>query len=346
LSASGLLPRILVAPLHSLYTLRIGASFPLRGWPTAQGPDAPPDIEFELAHADIPLPGWADVVWTPARNLEGPGWRQTIAIAPPAAHAVLRLEAVTATRQALVVYGREARQVVMRWRDDTVTLASIQDDFAAWSAGTLMAFALAVRGVPVLHAGVVEIAGRASAFIAPSGAGKSTLAAALVAAGQRLVADDHLALRAQGEGFVALPGAPGLRLLANSVATLGLDADDLPFVSQIENKRYLAPAPAEICSTPIPVGAIYLLMPPDPARTAPAIVPMGPAEALHTLLTNRFGAFLPAARSTSATTALARLVQQVPVARLHRPFGLETLPAVVETLTAAVRPAPAMVAHD
>lgn len=61
--------------------------------------------------------------------------------------------------------------------------------------GPVMAVLLHRRGYHVLHGSAVEIDGEAAVFLGDKGAGKSTTAAALVAAGHRLIADDVVAIR-------------------------------------------------------------------------------------------------------------------------------------------------------
>ncbi|MEO0362515.1 MAG: serine kinase [Pseudomonadota bacterium] len=55
----------------------------------------------------------------------------------------------------------------------------------------------------LLHASAVEAAGRALLILGPSGAGKSALAIELIALGARLVADDLVALSAEGGRLIA-----------------------------------------------------------------------------------------------------------------------------------------------
>ena len=68
------------------------------------------------------------------------------------------------------------------------------------------------RGLLVLHASAVAIAGAAVVFSGFSGAGKSTIAAALNRRGHPLVADDVVAVRAEPDGYVVLPGFPQVKL--------------------------------------------------------------------------------------------------------------------------------------
>lgn len=77
-------------------------------------------------------------------------------------------------------------------------------------AGNVIAFLLALRGWPVLHAAAVEVEGEATAIVGASGMGKSTLATMLCGAGARLVTDDVLRVEL-GRGRV-YRGGPEVRL--------------------------------------------------------------------------------------------------------------------------------------
>jgi hypothetical protein len=79
-------------------------------------------------------------------------------------------------------------------------------------AGNVLGFALALRGVPVLHASAVADGETTFAFAGASGAGKTTLAAMLCAAGARLVSDDALRLKSQAGSVLCYSGTTTLRL--------------------------------------------------------------------------------------------------------------------------------------
>lgn len=84
---------------------------------------------------------------------------------------------------------------------------------------TVLAFVLALRGRPVLHASAVSVAGRVLAIAGPAGSGKSTLAALLCAGGAALVADD-LACIEQGSCIVGTGPGAELRLRPASTPVL------------------------------------------------------------------------------------------------------------------------------
>jgi hypothetical protein len=79
-------------------------------------------------------------------------------------------------------------------------------------AGTLLAFVLALRGEPVLHASAVQIGDEALAFVGASGMGKSTTATLFCADGARLITDDVLRLDLTRTPPTCSLGATELRL--------------------------------------------------------------------------------------------------------------------------------------
>lgn len=103
--------------------------------------------------------------------------------------------------------------------------------------GPGMATVLHQRGFLVLHASVVEIGGRAMAFLGDSGSGKSTLAAALHARGHRLIADDVAAVRLEPGGPKVYAGYPRFKLWPDALNALGHDAASLRRVERGIDKR-------------------------------------------------------------------------------------------------------------
>ncbi len=114
-----------------------------------------------------------------------------------------------------------------------------QRDAETYLLGPVAGLHARLRGRLAIHASVVEARGRAIAFAGDSGSGKSTLAAAFARAGHRVLSDDLLVLDTDGGSPSALPGYPGVRLWAESVAGLFGDAEALPRMTPGWDKRYL-----------------------------------------------------------------------------------------------------------
>lgn len=107
------------------------------------------------------------------------------------------------------------------------------------------------RGLLPLHAAAVRAGGGLVAIAGPSGAGKSTLAAALVARGLPLAADDMVVVRAE-DPMLASGGACRLKLSPASLAEVGWPASGGPLANDTEGKYLVAPP------TPAPRGPAWL----------------------------------------------------------------------------------------
>ena len=207
--------------------------------------------------------------------------------------------------------------------------------------GTVLAFWLEQRGIPVLHAAAITTPQGAVAFLADSGSGKSTLAAAFVGAGAALLTDDNLAIRQQGDHFWALPGYPQMRVWP-ATATYAIGRyETLPPLYPAAEKRRLrigADSFGQFCATPQPLAVCYL-----PARydaleqeQPVAIRRLSPAEALYALVQQ---AFLPEANQRLGDPQQrlhfwSQFVQQTPVKALHYPDGFAALTDVRQAILA------------
>lgn len=105
--------------------------------------------------------------------------------------------------------------------------------------GPVMGLLLHLRGMMVLHASAVAVHGQGVGFLGNKGAGKSTLAAALIAAGHDLLADDLLAVSLTSSGEPSIvPGFPQLKL-GPDVADAILERPSLPVLLPGLEKRQL-----------------------------------------------------------------------------------------------------------
>ena len=127
------------------------------------------------------------------------------------------------------------------------------DDIVAFLVGPAATALLQLRGVATLHAAAVEVDNEAVVLLGVSGAGKSALAAALVARGHALLADNLVGLIASGSRMAVQPAYPRLRLWA----------DVLPEAEREQPtrrglKKYWC-APARFATEARPVCAVFLL---------------------------------------------------------------------------------------
>jgi hypothetical protein len=185
-------------------------------------------------------------------------------------------------------------------------------------------------GTCVIHASAVAFEDGALGFVGGSGAGKSTLSALCCAAGARLVSEDLLRVRFDGETPVALPGIPEVRLRPQAAdlagafdpSRRGTTADDRTTVS-FEGADE---APLAALLFPLPTRDLSVVR----------AERLAPAEALVELGRHPrvLGWRTPEVRAARFRT-LARLARTVPVARVLIPWGPPFAPDLVEELRAA-----------
>jgi hypothetical protein len=191
--------------------------------------------------------------------------------------------------------------------------------------GPVMGTLLHQRGWLTLHASAVSVDGRAVAFMADRGWGKSTMAAAMVARGHRLVADDVTAIKTDANGAFVNPGHPVLKLWPDAAASVNENPAILPEIAPGSYKRNLR-ARRAFSAAPLPLGCIYVLDHGDDL----AIEPYRPQRALTELIRNTYGRrLLEEVRPAEHLQQCADVVNSVPVQRLRRPFSLEALSDVV-----------------
>ncbi|WP_157058216.1 hypothetical protein [Altererythrobacter epoxidivorans] len=126
-------------------------------------------------------------------------------------------------------------------------------DLYLW--GTVYGAVAWLNGLVALHAGAVEVEGRAVAFTGASGAGKSTLVAALSSRGHGVLCDDTLIL-CEAEGDIwALPDPKPLKLTAESARIAGLAVGER--IGLVPNKTLVRAG--ERAERPLPMSTLYEL---------------------------------------------------------------------------------------
>ena len=143
--------------------------------------------------------------------------------------------------------------------------------------GPVLAAVLQQRGITTLHASSVATSAGAVAFLGDRGVGKSSLAGALMKLGYPLLADDVTGVVVDDGEPWAIPGLPRIRLLGDSLKSLGavaLGAGGSDGKAQVAAERYQAAR--------LPLAACYLLeadagRPLDAAPAAIAPVAAGQA---------------------------------------------------------------------
>ena len=198
--------------------------------------------------------------------------------------------------------------------------------------GPVMAVLLHFRGMLVLHASAIAMGGRSAVFLGDKQAGKSTTAAALVAAGHRLVADDVVAVdsAASGGPWIA-PAFPQLKLERDAATSLiGDRAIALPPVLPGFEKRQHRLTERFSHSRVAPTRIYVLARGPQAAA-----IPLLPGDALGALIRfsyiTRFGTrALNGAAVAMHFKRCAELVDAVKVCRLEVPTGLDRLGELVK----------------
>jgi hypothetical protein len=100
---------------------------------------------------------------------------------------------------------------------------------------------LSQRGRLVLHASAIAVGDEVMGLVGPTGSGKSTLAAACGRLGAAVVADDSLVLHRRGEGWVAVPSYPSVRLWPDALQRLAWPDEGEGDVAHYHDKRRLTP---------------------------------------------------------------------------------------------------------
>ena len=347
---------------YRVYGLRVGATDPLPGLPSASG--HPP-----FAALDIVL-HWGRL---PPESVSGARtWHRTytsdetdekgrpifVLDRSESAHPVLRLVYADDTRFWLTDQASE----VWAWWPEALT----PEDASTYLLGPVLGYVLRLRGLHVLHASAVSLApsgGDASnnrlpgalAMVGPPGAGKSTMAAAFARRGHGVLTEDVCALceggsgcrDGFGQGDVArrevdtapgevdvLPGYPLIRLWPDSVEMLCGSPEVLPLLTPTWDKRYLALGGEgpEFLHESLPLRAIVLLAPRE-GSGAPRVEPVPPAEALIHLVGNTYkNLLLDRDQRVSEFRFLHRLLARIPVWRAVPHTDPAHLDALVDLL--------------
>jgi hypothetical protein len=307
---------------YSAYGLTIDANEPLPGAPPTSAPRADLTIDFRSG-ADPQVDPEAAI------TTDRRGWYSTTALA--GGGRVYRLAAEGGARAWSMEVSANGRRIEVRW-----TAATELADVIAFVMTRGIAASLACRGVPLLHACAIGLGAGAALVAGPTGAGKSTVAAAAVAGGAALLADDISALVVREGRIHVEPGVHRLRLDSDVAQALGWDPDGLPRVFAdplLTDKRCveLSGAQGSFCDEPRPLAAVYVLG--ERVPDGPRLARVSPTDALPLLLTNAYGSDLMD-RPTKAEllSFWARLAQEVPVSRVHAPDDLAGLPALLAAL--------------
>ncbi|CAN5750604.1 hypothetical protein BH18ACT15_BH18ACT15_13610 [soil metagenome] len=196
---------------------------------------------------------------------------------------------------------------------------------AARALGVPLALCLTSAGGVALHAAAVEVNGRALVLTAPGRFGKTTLAGAFVAAGHRLLAEDIACCRVS-DGPEILPGPRLLRLRPDVYEHFELPAATV--LRSDDDRVYLSVDDGSRTGAPVPLGAVCIL---NRGEEDVTITPYDAATALRNLWVVSFN--LPTDKDRSrALWALSDIVARVPLWEVRRPWSLESLSGLVDSI--------------
>jgi hypothetical protein len=299
--------------LQSVYGLQIEVDIPLPGLPVQPGTQAT-DVRIRLKEPSIfpsKIPTSSDIVLYVSPILDGQGY-PNLTVARLAGDKYIGFFYSDGPRFAIDLEGRE---VFADWPENYTF-----EDACTYLLGPVLAFVLRLRGVTCLHASAVVVDGRAIVLFGLAGAGKSTTAAAFALRGYPVLSDDVAVLADLGDRFLVQPGYPRINLWPDSVRTLFGTEDALPRITPTWDKRYLAldQNGRRFQSSPLPLGAIYILGEREAGVTAPVIEEVVGGEAIIALVANTYVNYLlDCDMRAREFDVLSRLLAGVPVRRVR-----------------------------
>ena len=315
--------------LHLVYGLRIAVDVPLPGLPVQSGTQAI-DVRVRLNEKSVfssAIPTPPDTLLYVSSNLDERG------------HPALRVALLECGKYFGFFYSdgprfaidRTGCEVCTDWPEN-YTL----EDACTYLLGPVIAFVLRLRGVTCLHASAIALDNRAIILFGLAGAGKSTTAAAFALRGFSVLSDDVAVLADLDDRFLVQPGYPRVNLWPDSVRTLFGSENALPRITPTWDKRYLAldQDGRRFQSSPLPLGAIYILGEREAELTAPVIEEVVGGEAFMTLVANTYVNYLlDRDMRTREFDILSRLLVGVPVRRVRPTADTSKIFALCESIT-------------
>jgi len=193
--------------------------------------------------------------------------------------------------------------------------------------GTVMAVLLYQRGLLVLHASVINAAGRAVAILGHSGAGKSSTAAALHMRGHHIIADDVGAINLDKQTPIIFPGFPQIKISPEAATALGYDLESLHLLHEQEARRGYR-ITQDFLPAPLPLERIYVLS----EDSQFDIAPLRSHEAVMELVRHSRPTTLIHSGGAAHLLQCANLAKQLTIYRIKRPRSLSWLPELAQLL--------------
>ena len=208
--------------------------------------------------------------------------------------------------------------------------------FQAYLLSQVLSFSLLKRGIEPIHATVVVVEGHAVGFLGDSGAGKSSLAAAFLQSGHRLLTDDLLVLRSEGEDVLAHPGLSRVKLFPEVASLLLGEATGTP-MNDRTSKLIVPLQPDRFQRNRVPIGALYVLSPsPTPADGGQIkIHALSKRQAFIELTKNTFNPLVTdRGRLRGQFATAAEVSNRVHIGGLSFPRALSSLPSLRDAILA------------
>lgn len=190
-----------------------------------------------------------------------------------------------------------------------------------YTVGTVMSILLYQRKFLVLHGSVINIDGEAVIFLGNSGDGKSTTAAALHAAGYKLINDDVAPVILGDKSAFLQPGFPQIKMSSETAEALGYDFNSLPIIHPKSDKRGYRPQ-ENFSHLPLNIRRIYVLDYGNEFSSTPI------SSSLATMEVSRHSRPTTLYQRGDALHFFqcVNLVKEQTIYRLQRPKSLELLP--------------------
>lgn len=205
----------------------------------------------------------------------------------------------------------------------------IEEDLQPFLTGPVLSVLFHQRGFLVLHASAVAVNDAAVVFLGGKGYGKSTLAAHLQVRGHQLISDDIVPVNFIDDRALTVPGYPRIKLFEDSITAVGENPANLPLIHRFVEKRSFQ-CPENFSTKPIGLSRIYIL---EESETV-FLKKLAPADAFIEITKNTYlNRYLEALECLPEHFRhCQKLIQTIPVFKLHRPHNFATMDEVCEAL--------------
>lgn len=209
------------------------------------------------------------------------------------------------------------------------------DDAASYLVGTVLAFALRLRGKIALHASVVVIDDRAVVLLGDAGSGKSTTAAGFAVMGYSILTDD-VCVPIEVEGnFCVEPAYPGIRLWPDAAEAMFGSRNVLPRITCGWDKRLLDLSGEEFrfhrCR--LPIGAFYCLRHTSSADVVTRIRSLSAADLMMRLVAMSYpGYLLDGVMKSKEFDTFSRLATELPGNQIEIHEDLFAVPRICSAI--------------